>query len=105
MFTPSRNPAVERQRPHKGIQHHFLALAGIGDDKRLATVAQAEVGNLHRSLDTAQDNAFFAPVKLEGITGSKMQGNECLFRSGVGVLEISDNETLSAIGPRTMVEC
>ncbi len=78
------NPAVEGQRLRKGIQHHLLGFARIGDDKGLATMAQAEVGNLHFLLDTTQDNAFFAPVKLEGITGSEMQGNERISRPGCG---------------------
>ncbi len=43
-------------------------------------MAQAEVGDLHLLLDTAQDNALFAPVKLECITGSKMQRDERLAR-------------------------
>ena len=85
---PSRDPAVEGQRANKGIQHHLLALARIGDHKRLATMAQAEVSNLHLLLNTAQDNALFAPVKLERITGSKVQGDECISRSGVGTLEV-----------------
>ena len=57
------------------------------------------MGNLHLLLDTAQDNALFAPVKLEGITGSKMQGDERLSRSGTGALEVSDETLNRRIGP------
>ena len=50
-------------------------------------------------LDTAQDNPLFAPVKLEGITGTKMQGDERLSRSGIGALEVSDETLNRRIGP------
>ena len=99
MFTPSRNPAVEGRRLHKSIQHHLLALAGIGHDKGLATVAQAEVGNLHLLRDTAQDNPFLAPVKLERITGSEVQRNESLARTGTGPLQIADKTLNRRTGP------
>lgn len=96
---PSRDPAVEGQRANKGIQHHLLGFAGIGHDKGLATMAQADVCSLHRSLDIAQNNAFFAPVKLEGITGCKMQGNERICRSGTGTLKIADKTLNRRTGP------
>lgn len=41
---PAWNPAIEKQRPRKGIQHHLLGFAGIGHGKGLAAVAQAEMG-------------------------------------------------------------
>ena len=69
---PAQNPAIERQRLCKGIQNHLLALAGIGHDKGLAAVAQAEMGDLDLLFDTAQHNLFFAPIKLQRVTSSKM---------------------------------
>ena len=69
---PARDPAEERQRPHKGIKHHLLLLVQIGHDERLATVAQAEMGHVNLVLDTAQQHIFLAPVELKRIARRKM---------------------------------
>src|SRR5690554_2934816 len=95
---PSRNPTKEGQRPHKSIQHHLLALTGVGNDKWFAAVAQTKVGNLHLLFDATQNNPFFAPIKLEGITGSEVQRNERISRSGIGALEIPDKTLNRRIG-------
>ena len=95
---PAWNPAIERQRLRKGIQHHLLGFAGIGHDKGLAAVAQAEMGNLHLLLDTAQDNPFFAPVKLQRIACRKMQRDKGLARTGTGSLQIADKSLNWRIG-------
>ena len=65
---PVRNPTVERQRPYERIQNHLLALARIGNHERLAAVTKAEMGELDLLLNTSQDNPFFAPVELKGVT-------------------------------------
>jgi hypothetical protein len=40
------------------------------------------MGNLDLLLDTAQDNPFFAPVKLQRIACRKMQRDKGLARTG-----------------------
>lgn len=67
-------------------------------------MAQAEVGDFDLLLNAAQDNAFFAPVKLQRIACRKIQPDKSITRTGSSLLQIADSETLSAIGPRTMVE-
>ena len=62
-------------------------------------MAQAEVSNLYLLLDTTENNALFAPVKLERITGSKMQGDKRLSRSSIGTFEVSDKSLNRRIGP------
>ena len=73
---PARNPAIERQRLRKGVQHYLLSFAGIGSHKRFTAVAHAEVGYLNLLLNATQDNTFFAPVKLQRIACRKIQRNK-----------------------------
>ena len=59
---------------------------------------------LHLLPDTAQYDPFFAPVKLQCVARRKMQRDKRISRTGPGALQLTNSETLSAIGPRTMVE-
>jgi hypothetical protein len=61
-------------------------------------VAQAEVGNLDLLLDTAQDNPFFAPIKLQCVTCRKMQRDKGLARTGIRPLQIADKSLNRRIG-------
>ena len=70
---PTRNTTIKRQRPNESIKHHLLRFPRIGHYKRLAAVAQTEVGNLHLLGNTAKNNMLFAPVKLQRIASLKPQ--------------------------------
>ncbi|SHM27527.1 hypothetical protein SAMN05444398_112133, partial [Roseovarius pacificus] len=48
------------------------------------------MGNLHFLLGTAQDNPFFAPVKLQCVTCRKVQRDKRLARTGTSPLPIAD---------------
>ena len=79
---PARDAAEERQRPHKGIQHHLLLLVHIGHDERLAAVAQAEMGDVNLVLETAQQDIFLAPVELKRIARHEIERDECIISVG-----------------------
>jgi len=59
-----------------GIKNHLQCLTGIGNAKRFATVAQAELGDLYFHRNAAQFNLFITPVELKGVTGIISQRNE-----------------------------
>ena len=54
----------------------WRTLVQTGHDKRLAAVAQTEMGHMNLLLDTAQQDMFFAPVELEGIARREIQRSE-----------------------------
>ena len=50
--SPKSNVAIELEPVFVGIEHHFLALTGVGAHEHHPTVAQAQVRYLHRCRDT-----------------------------------------------------
>lgn len=56
------------------------------------------MSDLHLLLDTAQDNPFLAPVKLQRVTCHKMQRDKRLARTGTGPLQIADKSLNRRIG-------
>ena len=50
------------------IEHHLLALAGIGDQPERAACAQRRVCQRQASVDAADHQALFAPIELERFT-------------------------------------
>ncbi|KXF91949.1 hypothetical protein AT574_04600 [Phaeobacter inhibens] len=57
------------------------------------------MGNLDLLFNAAQDNPFFAPVKLQRVTSSKMQRDKSIARTGTGPLQIPDKSLNGRIGP------
>ena len=56
-----------------GIEQHLVALAGIRNQPERATGAQLHVGDLNASEQAADQQTFFAPVKLKSPTKCKRQ--------------------------------
>ena len=59
-----------------GVEHHLLALAGIGPDEHHPGVAQADVGDLHLHRRAVDQHDLVAPVELVGLAGSKLSGTK-----------------------------
>lgn len=77
-----RQPIQERRRhlcvaEHAvGVEEHFVPLARIGDEHEGATGAELEVCDLNPTVDAANDETFFAPVKLEGFAEFEFEWNK-----------------------------
>jgi len=57
----------EPERPVVGIEHHLLALAGIGADEEHPTMAQPDMRHLDLGRDASQHHVLVAPVELVGL--------------------------------------
>jgi hypothetical protein len=75
----------EGEGPVVGVEHHLLALAGIGAHEEHAGVAEPDMGDpdLHR--DPADEHDLVAPVELEGLAGSEGEWDEGLGRDGLAL--------------------
>ncbi len=60
-----------------GIEQHLLALAGVRNQPEYATGAQRHAGDLDAPKQAADQQSFFAPGKLKGLTEGKSQRYEC----------------------------
>lgn len=56
-----------------GIEQHLVALIGIRNQLKCATGAQLHLGDLDVSKQATDQQTFFAPVKLEGLSECKRQ--------------------------------
>lgn len=56
-----------------GIEQHLVAMAGIRNQPERVTGAQLHVGDLNASEQAADQQTFFAPVKLRNLTKCKRQ--------------------------------
>lgn len=56
-----------------GIEPHLAALAGIRNQPERTTGAQLHAGDLDASKQAADQQTFFAPIKLKGLTQGKSQ--------------------------------
>jgi len=57
-----------------GVEQHLMALARVGDQPERAARAQLQVRNLYPVVDAADDQAFLAPIELEGFAELEVQG-------------------------------
>jgi hypothetical protein len=73
---PPRHAAEELERPRMGVEHHFLALAGIRDHEERAAVTQPHVRHLDHLLDAAELDMLVAPVELVRLARGKALRNE-----------------------------
>jgi hypothetical protein len=62
--SPARYAAKELERPGMRIEHHLLALARIGDEKKCAAVAQSQMRELDHLIDAAELDVLVAEVEL-----------------------------------------
>jgi hypothetical protein len=69
----TRHSAKRSKRARMGVEQHFVPLAGIGNQPECATGAQLHVGDLDAAKQPADQQTFFAPVKLKGLTERKRQ--------------------------------
>jgi hypothetical protein len=69
----TRHATQRSKRAGMGIEQHLVALAGIRNQPECAAGAQLHVGDLDTSKKTADQQTFFAPVKLKGLTERKRQ--------------------------------
>jgi hypothetical protein len=58
-----------------GVKQHFVGLRPIGADIERTAVTQLKVGDLQLHPFAGNDCPIFAPVKLEGLSGGKLQGD------------------------------
>lgn len=56
-----------------GIKQDLVALAGVRNQPECATGAPLHLGKLDTSKQATDHQAFFAPVKLKGLTEGKSQ--------------------------------
>ena len=102
---PARHAAQRRKRTCMGIEQHLMTLAGIGNQPERPAGAQLQVRHLHASVDAADDQAFFAPVELEGLSLLETERDEgtrgIAFPAAPFAGEISDAAIAAsvAVGP------
>ena len=77
-----RNTAKGSERTGVGIKQHLVALARIRHQPEGTTGAQLGVRQLHPPAQATDEGVLGAPVKLEGLTMRKPQGNERAFGGG-----------------------
>lgn len=68
--------AEEGERPVVGVEHHLLALAGIGPHEQHPGMAQADMGDLHLHRRAVDQHDLVAPVELVGLAGVEAQRYE-----------------------------
>lgn len=68
------------KRTGMGIKKHLVGLAGVRNQPECATGAQLHVGDLDTSKQATDQRAFFAPVKLKGLTEGKSQRYKSAYR-------------------------
>ncbi|CZT26262.1 hypothetical protein PCPL58_p4001 (plasmid) [Pseudomonas cerasi] len=68
------------KRTCMGIKQHLVALTGVRNQPERATCAQLHMGDLDTSKQATDQQAFFAPVKLKGLTEGKSQRYKSAYR-------------------------
>ena len=69
----TRHSTKRSERARMGVEQHLVPLAGIGNQPECATGAELHVGDVDAAKQPADQQTFFAPVKLKGLTQSKSQ--------------------------------
>lgn len=64
-----------------GIEQHFMALGGICREPERATGTELGVGDQELTVDTADDQQFFAPVKSKCFAQLEFERNKGRFAS------------------------
>ena len=86
-----------------GVEQHFVALAGVGHDPERTTGAELQMRYLHAPVDTADDQAFFAPVELKCFAQFKLQGYESVRRLAFASAPVADEVGDTAIATRVTI--
>jgi hypothetical protein len=71
-YSPTWHATEERERAGMRVEHHLLALARIGDQKKCAAMTQPHMGKLDDLIDAAELYVFVAEVKLICLAGRKV---------------------------------
>ena len=60
-----------------GVKQHFVPLTGVCHQPESTAGTQLQVGHLGLVVHAAHDDAFFTPIKLEGLTQLEAQRHKC----------------------------
>ncbi|MCY1530649.1 hypothetical protein D9M68_658450 [compost metagenome] len=72
----ARHTTQRCKRPRVGVEQHLVTLARVRHQPERTARAQLQVRHLHAVIDAADDQAFFAPIELEGLAELEGQWNE-----------------------------
>jgi hypothetical protein len=73
---PAWDAAQRREAARVRVEQHLVALRRVGHQPERTRGAQLQVRELKAPVDAADDQAFFAPVELEGVAELEAQRHE-----------------------------